>query len=142
LIAAPTGALADEGDDLEINDVTGAVIGAAVDVHKALGPGLFESVYEECLCHELSLRKVAFDRQPALPVMYKGAKLECGFRPDLVVEDSVVVEIKAVEDLLPIHDAQLLTYLRLGRWNVGLLMNFNVAVLKNGIKRRVLDLKE
>lgn len=126
----------------EINQVTGEIIGAGIEVHKALGPGLLESAYEACLCRELSLRKVAFERQRALPVAYKGLSLDCGYRVDLLVTESVVVEIKAVERLLPIHDAQLLTYLKLGGWNVGLLMNFNVPVLKHGIRRRVLNLKE
>jgi GxxExxY protein len=126
----------------EVNRVTGEVIGAGIEVHKALGPGLLESAYEECLCRELSLREVPFERQRALPVAYKGLRLDCGYRLDLLVADRVVVEIKAVERLLPIHDAQLITYLKLGGWNVGLLMNFNVPILKRGIRRRVLNLKE
>ena len=127
---------------MEINRITETIIGAAIEVHRALGPGLLESVYEECLCRELSLREIPFERQRSLPVEYKGLRLDCGYRLDLLVADTVVVEIKAVESLLPIHEAQLLTYLRLGGWKVGLLINFNVAVLRQGIRRRVLGLEE
>jgi GxxExxY protein len=127
---------------MEINRITETIIGAAIEVHRALGPGLLESVYEECLCRELSLRGIPFERQRSLPVEYKGLRLDCGYRLDLLVADTVVVEIKAVESLLPIHEAQLLTYLRLGGWKVGLLINFNVAVLRQGIRRRVLGLEE
>ena len=126
---------------MKVNDITGAIIGAGIDVHRALGPGLLESAYEECLCRELNLRKIPFERQRPLPVIYKGFHLDCGYRLDLLVADEVVVEIKAVKTLLPIHDAQLLTYLKLGGWQVGLIMNFNVPVLKRGIRRRVLGLK-
>ena len=127
---------------MEINRITETIIGAAIEVHRALGPGLLESVYEECLCRELSLRGIPFERQRSLPVEYKGLRLDCGYRLDLLVADTVVVEIKAVESLLPIHEAQLLTYLRLGGWKVGLLINFNVAVLRQGIRRRVLGLEK
>lgn len=127
---------------MEVNQITQSIIGAAIDVHKGLGPGLLESAYEECLCHELDLRKIAFERQKPVPIVYKGRTLNCGYRLDLLVEDLVVVEIKAVQELLPIHEAQLLTYLRLGSWKVGLLINFNVPLLKRGIKRVVLGLKE
>jgi GxxExxY protein len=127
---------------VEINRVTGTVIGAAIEVHRALGPGLLESAYEECLCRELSLRKIPFERQRSLPVKYKGVSLDCGYRLDLLIADQVVVEVKAVEKLLPIHEAQLLTYLRLGGWKVGLLLNFNVPVLKQGIRRLVLGLEQ
>ena len=126
---------------MEINRVTGTVIGAAIEVHRALGPGLLESAYEECLSRELSLKEVPFERQRPLPVKYKGIALDCGYRLDLLVEDQVVVEIKAVEKILPIHEAQLLTYLRLGGWKAGLLLNFNVPVLKQGIRRLVLGLE-
>jgi GxxExxY protein len=125
-----------------VNELTKEIIGAAIEVHRALGPGLLESAYEECLCRELSLRGVPFERQVPLPVEFKGLRLDCGYRLDLIVGKTVVVEIKAVESLLSIHDAQLLTYLKLGGWKVGLLINFNVSVLKNGIRRRVLDLEE
>ncbi|MCW8131714.1 MAG: GxxExxY protein [Planctomycetota bacterium] len=118
--------------------ITKEIIGGAIEVHKALGPGLLESAYEECLCHELSLRKLAFHRQVELPVLYKGVKLACGYRMDLVVEGSVLVELKSVENMEPVFEAQLLTYLRLSKLKVGLLINFNVPVLKEGILRRVL----
>jgi len=124
------------------NEITEAVIGAAIEVHRALGPGLLESAYEECLCRELALRRIPFERQRPLPVEYKGALLDCGYRLDLLVADRVVVEVKSVEIVLPIHEAQLLTYLRLGGWKVGLLINFNVPILKRGIHRKVLGLKE
>jgi GxxExxY protein len=127
---------------LRINDLTGEVIGAAMVVHRTLGPGLLESTYEECLCHELGLRGIHFERQKPLPVAFKGVMLNCGYRLDLIVSDAVVVEIKAVETILPVHEAQIVTYLKLGGWNVGLLINFNVPVLKDGIKRIVLSLKE
>lgn len=118
-----------------INILTEQVIGAAIEVHKLLGPGLLESAYEECLAHELHLRKLAFERQKPLPVEYKGVRLECGYRLDLVVENCLVLELKAVERLLPIRQAQLLTYLRLTGIKYGLLMNFHVPVLKEGLRR-------
>jgi GxxExxY protein len=119
-------------------ELTEQVIGAAIDVHRELGPGLLESAYEECLCHELHLRNLDFKRQVSIPLIYKGLALDCGYRLDVVVRDVVIVEVKSVDQVLPIHQAQLLTYLRLTKKNVGLLINFNVAVLKNGIVRRVL----
>lgn len=122
----------------EINQITGSVIGAAIEVHRQLGPGLLESSYRECLCRELLLRKIPFEREKPLPLEYKGIHLGCGYRIDVLVADSVVVEVKAIEALAPIHEAQLLTYLRIGGWRLGLLINFNVAVLKNGIRRRIL----
>ena len=123
---------------LVAKEITEAIIGSAIEVHKALGPGLLESAYEECLCYELNLRGISYKRQVDLPVTYKAVKLDCGYRLDLVVEDAVILELKSVEKLLPIHEAQLLTYLRLSGKRVGLLMNFNVATLKDGIVRRVL----
>lgn len=122
----------------QINKVTGAVIGAAIEVHRALGPGLLESAYCECLRRELTLRGMAFERERPLPLEYKGLRLECGYRLDLLVGGCVVVEVKAFEALALIHEAQLLTYMRLGGWNTGLLINFNVAVPKQGIRRMVL----
>lgn len=119
-------------------ELTEVVIGAAIEVHRVLGPGLLESAYEECMCRELSVRGIAFQRQVPLPIAYKGVNLNCGYRLDLLVDDKVVLELKSVEDILPIHEAQLMTYLRLSGMRVGLLINFNVAVLKNGIVRRVL----
>lgn len=113
------------------------VIGAAIEVHRALGPGLLESAYEECVCYELRQQGLAFARQVPLPLVYKGVHLECGYRLDILVEGLVLIELKTVDQLLPIHEAQLLTYLKLkGLW-LGLLVNFNVPVLKSGIKRMV-----
>jgi GxxExxY protein len=117
---------------------TSPIIGAAIEVHRNLGPGLLESAYEECLRHELHLRGLDFKRQVALPLLYKGLKLDCGYKLDLIVQDQVILELKAVEKLLPIHEAQLLTYLRLTGKRVGLLINFNVPLLTQGIVRRVL----
>ena len=122
----------------DINDLTGAVIGAAIEVHKVIGPGLLESTYEVCLCHELELREITFEKQKDLPVEYKGVRLDCGYRLDIIVASKLIVELKACDRLLPIHDAQLLTYLKLTGLKVGLLINFNVPVLKEGIKRFVL----
>jgi GxxExxY protein len=127
---------------LDVNKTTESIIGAAIEVHRHLGPGLLESAYEECLCEELSIRKIPFKRQIALPVSYKSKKLDIGYRVDLLVKDEVVVELKTVESILPIHEAQTLTYMRLGGWQVGLILNFNVTILKNGIKRLVHKLKE
>jgi len=114
------------------------VIGAAIEVHRHLGPGLLESAYEECLCFELNQRGIDYLRQAALPVRYKGCTLDCGYRMDIVAGGELVIEIKAVQRLLPIHDAQMLTYLRLSGHKIGLLMNFNSVVLKDGLKRIVL----
>ncbi len=121
----------------EADRLSRQVIGAAIEVHRALGPGLLESVYEACLCHELAVRNIAFERQVSLPVQYKDVYLDCGYRLDVLVGDRVIVELKSVAQLEPIHDAQLLTYLRLSRLWLGLLINFNVPVLKQGIKRLV-----
>jgi len=120
------------------SDLTGEVIGAAIEVHKQLGPGLLESAYEECLCRELELRGKLYERQKPLPLVYKGLKLDCGYRIDLLVEGGLVIEIKSVDALAPIHEAQLLTYMKLGKAKVGLLINLNIPVLKDGIKRFVL----
>jgi GxxExxY protein len=125
-------------DGVAVNRITQAVIGAAIEVHRRLGPGLLEAAYEGCLCRELELRQVPFERQLALPVEYKGLRLDCGYRLDLLVAGSMVVEVKSVEELAPVHQAQLLTYLRLGGWWAGLLINFNVPTLKDGIRRLVL----
>lgn len=121
----------------DINEITGEVIGAAIEVHKTLGPGLLENAYEKCLCKELELRKISFESQLDLPVEYKGSPVDCGYRLDIVVANKIILELKACESLLPIHEAQLLTYLKLTGINVGLLINFNVPVLKDGIKRLV-----
>ena len=114
------------------------MIGAAIAVHRALGPGLLESAYQECLCEELAFRRVAFARQVALPVEYRGIRLNCSYRVDVVVESLLVVELKSVVSLEPVHEAQLLTYMKLGGWHLGLLINFNVPILKDGIRRMIL----
>ena len=119
-------------------ELTEQIIGAAIEVHRALGPGLLESAYQACLAHGLSLRSVSFEQEKSLPVEYKGVHVDCGYRLDFVVADKVVVELKAVDETHPVHEAQLLTYLKLTRCKVGLLINFNVAKLKDGIKRMVL----
>ncbi len=114
------------------------IIGAAIEVHRVLGPGLLESAYEECLCHELNTRGISFRRQVEIPVEYKGIKLDCGYTADLVVDDSVIVELKAVEHIVRVHEAQLLTYMKLLSSRKGLLINFHAEVLRQGIVRRVL----
>ncbi len=119
-------------------DLTRAVIGAAIEVHNGLGPGLLESAYEVCLCDEFIRRDISFQRQLELPVIYKGRRLDCGYRIDLLVADKLIVELKAVEEIAAIYEAQLLTYMRLSHKRVGLIINFNVARLKDGIVRRVL----
>lgn len=119
------------------NKLSGEVIGAAIEVHKGLGPGLLESAYEECLCYELSQRGIGFKRQVVLPVQYKGVNLEAGYRIDVLVEEMIILELKSVEQIQPIHEAQLLTYLKLADKWLGLLINFNTPVLKNGIRRIV-----
>jgi GxxExxY protein len=125
--------------ELVSGDLTGNIIGAAIEVHSALGPGLLESAYEECLCCELRSRNLEFRRQIEFPVEYKGVKLDCGYRVDILVADQVVLELKAVERLLPVHEAQLLTYLRLSGKRVGLLFNFGAPSLnRGGIIRRIL----
>ena len=127
---------------MDVNALSNIVIGAAIDVHKALGPGLLESAYEACLCHELRSRGVKYQRQVSLPIDYKDVQLDCGYRLDILVENKIVLELKSVERLLPIHDAQLLTYLKLGNWQLGILFNFNVPLLKLGIKRKVYKFTE
>jgi len=119
------------------DELSNIIIGAAIEVHRVLGPGLLESAYEECLCHELSLRGLSFERQRSLPINYKGIKLDCGYRLDLLAEKLVIVELKAVDKIEPVHEAQLLTYLKLSNLWLGLIINFNVPILKEGIKRIV-----
>jgi GxxExxY protein len=120
-------------------DLTERIIGAAIEVHRALGPGLLESAYEECLGHELHLRGLGFQRQVPLSVSYKGINLDCGYRVDVIAENSVVLELKCVEHILPVHEAQLLTYLKLLNKRVGLILNFYVATLvRGGIVRKVI----
>jgi len=120
---------------MEIDDLTGKVISAAIEVHKSLGPGLLESAYEECLCREMDLKGISYERQKELPIEYKGVRLNCGYRLDVVVAGKLILKLKSCDVLEPIHEAQLLTYLKLTGIKVGLLINFNVPVLKNGIRR-------
>lgn len=122
-----------------MNELTQQVIGAAIEVHRELGPGLLESAYEECMVYEMAARGLEFERQKALPVAYKGVRIDAGYRLDFVVGGLVIVELKAVDDIQPIHKAQLLTYLRLAKLPVGLLINFNSRLLKDGIHRFVID---
>lgn len=119
------------------NDITGEIIGAAIEVHRAMGPGLLESVYEDCLSMEFKLRNIPYERQKNVSLTYRGRPVATDLKLDLLVNSTVVVELKTVECLLPIHEAQLLTYLKLANCQVGLLINFNVVVLKSGIKRMV-----
>jgi len=127
---------------MQVNQITQAVISAAIEVHRSLGPGLLESAYQECLSREMSLRGIPFEKEKWLALDYKGLLVEKAYRMDFLVAGKVVVETKSVETLTPIDEAQLLTYLRLGGWQVGLLINFNVPVLKQGIRRKVLGLNE
>jgi GxxExxY protein len=122
---------------MDINQLSSRVIGAAIEVHKAIGPGLLESAYETCLCHELTLREIKFEKQKPLGICYKDVSLDAGYRLDVVVEDTIILELKSCEKLEPIHKAQLLTYLKLSRLNLGLLLNFNVPVMRDGIVRIV-----
>ena len=123
---------------LTYEELTQQIIAAAIEVHKNLGPGLLESAYEECLCHEMSLRGLTFRRQVSLPVTYKGIKLDCGYRLDVLVEEKVILELKSVDEVTGLHQAQLLTYLRLSGMKVGLLLNFNTPLMKDGITRLVM----
>ncbi len=126
------------GGRVERDPLTETVIGLAIEVHRALGPGLLESAYEACFCYELKANDVSYQRQMPLPVVYKSIKLDCGYRIDVVIDGLLVIELKTVDRLLPIHDAQILTYLKLSGIRTGLLMNFNMPVLKDGIRRLVL----
>ena len=126
-----------ESERLRTNNLTDKIIGLAIEVHRVLGPGLLESAYEECLSFELEKAGVNFTRQVPLPVVYKGVKLDCGYKMDVVVEDLIIIELKAVERLIPVHEAQLLSYLKLYEKKVGLLLNFHVPLLRDGIKRIV-----
>lgn len=123
---------------METNDVTRKIIGCAIEVHKSLGPGLLESAYEECLAFELTKEGLNIARQKPVPVVYKDIKLECGYRIDILVENSVVIELKVVDEFNPVHFAQILTYMKFANKKVGLLLNFNVSVLKKGIKRFII----
>ena len=121
----------------KLNQITEAVIGAAVDIHRTLGPGLLESAYEACLVFELVEHGLKIEQQKPLPVVYRGVKLDCGYRLDILIEESVIVEVKSIDQIAPVHKAQLLSYLKLSGCKVGLLINFNVKVLKDGIVRMV-----
>lgn len=128
----------EEGKFMEINEITKEVIGAAVEVHKQLGPGMLESAYEECLCYELENRGFSIQRQKPVPIVYKDIKLECGYRIDVLVDDTLVLELKSIDAIAPVHVAQILTYMRFANKKIDLLINFNVTVLKNGLRRYVL----
>ena len=127
---------------MDINELSSNIIGSAIEVHKILGPGLLESAYEECLCHEFNVRGLLYERQKPLPILYKGKKLDCGYRLDLVVEDKIILELKACEKIEPIHKAQLLTYLKISGLNLGLLLNFNVPLMRDGVTRVVNEFNE
>ena len=127
---------------MDINQLSSKIIGAAIEVHKALGPGLLESAYEKCLCHELKLRGLSFDNQKPLPLVFKGEEIDCGYRLDIVVDNTIILELKACEKIEPIHKAQLLTYLKLPGITLGLILNFNVPIMRRGIVRIVNNLKE
>ena len=127
---------------MDLNQLSSRIIGAAIEVHKTLGPGLLESSYEECLCHELILKGLKYDSQVNLPVHYKDKKLDCGYRVDVIVERSLILELKAVDAILPIHKAQLLTYLKLSNIQLGLLLNFNIPLMRDGVHRIVNELKQ
>ena len=122
---------------MKFDEISNKVIGCAIEVHRSLGPGLLESTYEQCLAREMDLSGIAFKLQSPLPVEYKGIKLDCGYRVDMLIEDKLIVELKSVEKTLPVHEAQILTYMKLANIQVGLLINFNVERLKEGIKRFV-----
>lgn len=119
-------------------ELTSKIIGAAIEVHRELGPGLLENAYEMALCHELNLQELVFQRQVPLPLSYKGVPLDCGYRIDILVEDKVVLELKSVEEVIPVHEAQLQTYLKLSRKRIGFILNFHVPIMKYGIIRRIL----
>ena len=123
---------------MEFSELSGRVIGCAIEVHRELGPGLLESTYEQCLAHELMLNQITFKTQCPLPVTYKGVRLDCGYRADMLVEEEILLELKSVESILPIHEAQLLTYMKLAGIRQGFLINFNVRYLKQGLKSFVL----
>jgi GxxExxY protein len=129
---------AGNGKKIQFTDLSHKVLGCAIEVHRAIGPGLLESAYQQCLCHELSLNQIRFEIEKPLPVQYKGIKLDCGYRIDILVEDEIIIELKSVEQLLPLHEAQILSYMKLMNVRCGFLINFNVKVLKNGIKSFVL----
>jgi len=123
---------------MEFEELSNKIIGCAIEVHKILGPGLLESAYKECLCYEFRQKGLRFVTEKPVPIIYKGIKLDCGYRIDILVEDEIILELKAIEGILPVHEAQILTYLRFAEKKVGLLINFNVTMLKLGLRRFVL----
>ena len=127
---------------MNINELSSSIIGAAIEVHKVIGPGLLESAYEECLCYELGLRRISFERQKPLPVVYKNRQLECGYRLDIIVDKVIILELKSCDRIESIHKAQLLTYLKLSGLTLGLLLNFNAVVMRDGIVRVVNGINE
>ena len=127
---------------MKMNQLSSKIIGAAIEVHKSLGPGLLESTYEECLCHELSIHGMSFEKQKSLPINYKGKRLDCGYRLDIVVDNAIILELKSCEKIESIHKAQLLTYLKLSGLNLGLILNFKVPFMRDGIVRIVNEFKE
>ena len=127
---------------MDINQLSSKIIGAAIEVHKALGPGLLESAYEKCLCHELKLRGLSFNSQKPLPLLFKGEEIDCGYRLDIVVDNAIILELKSCEKIEPIHKAQLLTYLKLSGLTLGLALNFNAPAMRDGIVRIVNNLEE
>jgi GxxExxY protein len=127
---------------MDLNKLSNIIIGAAIEVHKILGPGLLESAYEECLCKEFILRNLSIERQKPLPLEYKGEKLDCGYRLDVVIEQAIIVELKSCKEIEPIHKAQLLTYLKLSKLSLGLLFNFNVPLMRDGVVRIVNEFNE
>ncbi len=135
MVTSPRRPRGPRSSDLAHRDLTKAILGCVIEVHSRLGPGLLESAYEECLCYELNRSGLAFQRQVALPIRYREIRLSCGYKMDLVVEDKILLELKSIDQLLPIHEAQVLTYLKLSGLRVGFLLNFNAVPMKNGIKR-------
>ena len=125
--------------DYKYSELTSKIIGCAIEVHKVLGPGLLESAYEECLSYELQKAGLNIERQKALPVVYKDIKLDCGYRIDILVENAVVLELKSIDAVSPVHEAQILTYLKFSEKEIGLLINFNVTLLKNGLKKYIMS---
>ena len=127
---------------MDINQLSNKIIGGAIEVHKVLGTGLLESAYEKCLCHELKLRGLSFDNQKPLPLVFKGEEIDCGYRLDIIVGNAIILELKACEKIEPIHKAQLLTYLKISGLTLGLILNFNVPIMRRGIVRIVNNLEE
>ena len=127
---------------MDINELSSKFIGAAIEVHKSLGPGLLESAYEECICHEIGFGGLSYERQKSLPLTYRGLQLDCGYRLDVVVENAIILELKSCEAIEPIHKAQLLTYLKLSGLSLGLVLNFNVPLMRDGVVRVVNKLEE